>query len=222
LTAAREGLAWLARLQNADGGIPTFCRGWGKLPFDRSAADLTAHAIEALTAWMPRLEPEDAQRFGRVRARCMRFLLRTQRSDGTWLPLWFGTQTTPEGDNPIFGTARVLRALAPHAAEPAVRRALDRGRTWLRARQNPDGSWGQSLHAATGTAEETGLVLAALPSDDPTRPAAEAWTRDAVSAGLSPSPLGLYFARLWYAEALYPAIWLTAGLEPDDLRMPCG
>jgi len=27
---------WLLGLQNSDGGVPTFCRGWGKLPFDRS------------------------------------------------------------------------------------------------------------------------------------------------------------------------------------------
>ena len=42
-----EGLKWLLGLQNSDGGIPTFCRGWGTLPFDRSSPDLTAHAIRA-------------------------------------------------------------------------------------------------------------------------------------------------------------------------------
>ncbi len=42
------GADWLRRLQNRDGGWPTFCRGWGKLPFDRSSNDLTAHAIRAL------------------------------------------------------------------------------------------------------------------------------------------------------------------------------
>ncbi|MEZ6048428.1 MAG: hypothetical protein R3C11_23220 [Planctomycetaceae bacterium] len=39
---------WLLDLQNRDGGWPTFCRGWGALPFDRSAPDLTAHALRAL------------------------------------------------------------------------------------------------------------------------------------------------------------------------------
>ena len=42
------GADWLAGLQNRDGGYPTFCRGWGRLPFDRSSVDLTAHAIRAL------------------------------------------------------------------------------------------------------------------------------------------------------------------------------
>ena len=46
--AAAAGVRWLLDLQNADGGWPTFCRGWGALPFDRSAADLTAHALRAL------------------------------------------------------------------------------------------------------------------------------------------------------------------------------
>src|SRR5205814_8777936 len=39
------GFEWLLRLQNSDGGWPTFCRGWGHLPFDRSGCDLTAHAL---------------------------------------------------------------------------------------------------------------------------------------------------------------------------------
>ena len=42
------GVRWLLELQNADGGWPTFCRGWGKLPFDQSAPDLTAHALRAI------------------------------------------------------------------------------------------------------------------------------------------------------------------------------
>src|SRR5204863_2751782 len=43
-----HALRWLKDLQNRDGGIPTFCRGWGKLPFDRSGTDLTAHMLRAL------------------------------------------------------------------------------------------------------------------------------------------------------------------------------
>ncbi len=42
------------RLQNRDGGWPTFCRGWGQLPFDRSGCDLTAHALRASAAWSRR------------------------------------------------------------------------------------------------------------------------------------------------------------------------
>ncbi len=42
------GVDWLRQLQNSDGGFPTFSRGWGKLPFDQSCADLTGHAILAM------------------------------------------------------------------------------------------------------------------------------------------------------------------------------
>ena len=41
---------WLLSLQNRDGGWPTFCRGWGTLPFDRSSQDITAHVLRALMA----------------------------------------------------------------------------------------------------------------------------------------------------------------------------
>src|SRR5262249_52387716 len=41
---------WVLGLQNRDGGWPTFCRGWGHLPFDRSGSDLTAHNVRALAA----------------------------------------------------------------------------------------------------------------------------------------------------------------------------
>lgn len=51
IKSVTAGVEWLLQLQNRDGGIPTFCRGWGKLPFDRSGADLTAHAIAAWTVW---------------------------------------------------------------------------------------------------------------------------------------------------------------------------
>src|SRR5262249_43471540 len=49
--AATRGIGWLLDLQNRDGGWPTFCRGWGALPFDRSGPDLTAHLLRALARW---------------------------------------------------------------------------------------------------------------------------------------------------------------------------
>ncbi len=45
LEAVEAGITWLLNLQNRDGGMPTFCKGWGALPFDRSGADLTAHTL---------------------------------------------------------------------------------------------------------------------------------------------------------------------------------
>ncbi|MFN8710909.1 MAG: prenyltransferase/squalene oxidase repeat-containing protein, partial [Planctomyces sp.] len=52
LEALNAAAGWLLDLQNRDGGWPTFCRGWGTLPFDRSSCDLTAHTIRALRRWL--------------------------------------------------------------------------------------------------------------------------------------------------------------------------
>src|SRR4030095_5706366 len=86
---AHAGIRWLLDLQNRDGGIPTFCRGWGALPFDRSSADLTAHTLRAWTAWQPHLSAVLKQRLERSIPRALAFLKQAQRDDGSWVPLWF-------------------------------------------------------------------------------------------------------------------------------------
>ena len=77
--AACAGIGWLLDLQNADGGIPTFCRGWGALPFDRSSPDLTAHTLRAWTAWRPALPDPFRTRIERATRRAVRFLERAQQ-----------------------------------------------------------------------------------------------------------------------------------------------
>ncbi|MEO8270567.1 MAG: prenyltransferase/squalene oxidase repeat-containing protein, partial [Aureliella sp.] len=117
LDAVALGLGWLLRLQNRDGGWPTFCRGWGTLPFDRSGTDLTAHVLRALRAWLPNLKQVNAasgrrplrpDKIESAMRRGLNYLSRMQRSDGSWLPLWFGNQDRPDEDNPIYGTGKVL------------------------------------------------------------------------------------------------------------------
>jgi squalene-hopene/tetraprenyl-beta-curcumene cyclase len=56
-------------LQNRDGGIPTFCRGWGA--FDRSSPDITAHALRARAAWRNDLPPAMSRRVDRAAARAL-------------------------------------------------------------------------------------------------------------------------------------------------------
>ena len=111
-------------MQNRDGGWPTFCRGWGKLPFDRSGTDLTAHVLRALRVWhdarlgvvqgqSPAAERARAKlnrRFDLACRRGFRYLANQQQADGSWLPLWFGNQEQPDDVNPVYGTGRVLLA----------------------------------------------------------------------------------------------------------------
>jgi squalene-hopene/tetraprenyl-beta-curcumene cyclase len=149
-SAAIRGTCWLANLQNRDGGWPTFCRGWGTLPFDRSSPDLTAHAMRALSAWIEfgQWGSRGPNRFADRIERGFAYLAKSQRSDGSWTPLWFGNQNHPQEENPVYGTSRVLLAYRD------LRRMNDdaalRGLQWLTTSQNADGGWGTAAVMANG------------------------------------------------------------------------
>jgi squalene-hopene/tetraprenyl-beta-curcumene cyclase len=219
-SAALAGIRWLLDLQNRDGGIPTFCRGWGALLFDCSSPDLTAHAVRAWSTWLQEL-PAEATRLRRAIARAVSFLVKTQRDDGSWLPLWFGNQHAPNEINPTYGTARVLLGLEQLAGRnvslPAA--MLQKARQWLMHAQHSDGSWG-GFPKGSPSVEETALAveaLASLPCDGDTAAAVSAgvgWLMEKIESGewRRPSPIGFYFAKLWYYERLYPMIFTVAAL----------
>ena len=247
--AAAAGVHWLLSLQNRNGGWPTFCRGWGTLPFDRSGADLTAHAIRGILAWVDDLPVGQAKPTLLASAvrRGFDYLQREQTSCGAWLPLWFGNQDHPREENPVYGTAKVVLAYAAAGRHDCAeyRSALQ----WLRGAQNSDGGWGGSFAARQATAdqspgpqnpdnesprdlppadvgkpfsssvEETSLAVEALLT------APGGLSQDGVLNGLSwlvtriqqgsyreNSPIGFYFAKLWYHEKLYPLIFTVAAL----------
>ncbi len=217
--AAIRGIGWLLDLQNRDGGIPTFCRGWSNLPFDRSCPDITAHALSAWAVWRPHLEPRLQARIHRAMRRALEFLFRAQRADGTWIPLWFGSQHSSSLENPLYGTARVLLALPqfPGSQEARLQTSIQRGRDWLQKAQQGDGGWG-GTPGAPATVEETALALDALltadPKDSPFISRGLDWLLRTTQDGtvFPASPIGLYFAALWYAEELYPVIFTCAAL----------
>lgn len=202
--SGQMGVRWLLDLQNRDGGIPTFCRGWGKLPFDRSGADLTAHAVSAWRAWLPELDMKLAADTRRGIARAEAFLKKRQRTDGSWAPLWFGNEYAAGEENLTYGTARVSMAIGG-------------GSAWLRGAQNADGGWGGG-RGAPSSIEETSLAVQALAGDkagsrEEIRRAVE-WLISATDRGRQTpvTAIGLYFARLWYYEELYPLIFATGAL----------
>ncbi len=233
--APRAGMNWLAKLQNRDGGWPTFCRGWGQLPFDRSGSDLTAHAIRALsTAGNDILEDEPF--YSRLTQRGLAYLTRHQRPDGSWLPLWFGNQHRSDDENPLYGTAKVL--MAYRDLKWMNKAEAQRAISYLLGEQNADGGWGGGPTLERGavvgpqrsSVEETALVVEALLAAPPTESLQAAvskglnWLIEAVETGdfRQPSPIGFYFAKLWYYEKLYPIIFTVSALSHAVDRLSDG
>jgi squalene-hopene/tetraprenyl-beta-curcumene cyclase len=225
--AAKAGIHWLLDLQNRDGGMPTFCRGWGALQFDRSSADITAHAIRAWIQWHPVFDRPTQRRMGRAVRRGINFLLGAQEKSGAFGPLWFGNQFAPDEVNRVYGTSRVVMALAAtcraadfssHAAAYLRESSVE----WLINAQNEDGGWGGERGVAS-TVEETALGLEALGAAkqsgvstcDASIIRGTEWLVSRVESGAwrEPSPIGFYFAKLWYFERLYPMIFSVAALR---------
>jgi len=224
--SAAAGARWLLDLQNKDGGWPTFCRGWGTLPFDRSGADLTAHAIRALHAWESRLDDSTVTRAIPLAIhRGFAYLARQQREDGSWLPLWFGNQHSQGDINPTYGSSRVLAAYRD--LDRLATDEAQRGLRWLAASLCEAGPWNdppqhnaaKSIAGRLGV-EETALAVEALLSDDSESGFAEAaeaglaWLIDAVRSGRhrETAPIGFYFAKLWYHEKMYPLTFTVSAL----------
>ena len=216
--AAMAGVGWLLTLQNRDGGIPTFCRGWGRLPFDRSCPDITAHVLQAWQAWYEPAPPALQRRLCRqTRAACS-YLAGSQAPCGSWTPLWFGHPQTPDQSNPVYGTARVLIGIAalPARFRAALAPAQTRAEHWLAEGQNRDGGWGGGWETVSSI-EETAVAVAALSSSSRTAALNRglAWLIERTNGGRQTpaAPIGLYFARLWYHEKLYPLIFAVDALE---------
>jgi squalene-hopene/tetraprenyl-beta-curcumene cyclase len=181
-----RGIEWLLSMQNSDGGWGAFdhennLQFLNNIPFadhnamlDPSTADVTARVMECLgqagwTASHPVLE--------RARA----FLRHDQTGDGSWFGRW--------GVNYVYGTSGVLRALETMG----LSRQADgqRAANWLRAVQNPDGGFGETILSyydpslkgkGKSTASQTawGLIglLAEVGADDPAVERAVRWIVD--------------------------------------------
>lgn len=218
------GAKWLKELRNNDGGFPTFSRGWGKLPFDQSCADLTGHGLLAVSAvlemYRNEMNKKDARILESIFAGALKYLEVKQSENGSWLPLWFGNQQNEGHLNPVYGTARVVTYLKDAAlhnwlsglVKTRLEKMIRKGNDFLVSVQNEDGSWGGDKNIP-GTIEETALAISALISDKNHEICASGlkWMdRFIQENGFKSAPIGLYFASLWYDEKLYP---VTAYLE---------
>ena len=209
-----NGIKWLLDLQNRDGGIPTFCRGWGKLPFDRSCPDLSAHTFRAISLYLNDLPDDLRSRANKAQHSILRFLETTQNPDGSFTPLWFGDQLAADKTAPVYGSAVVLEHLVG-IDKPFLRKTLE----YLLKMQHETGGWG-------GTDGKTDYVIVTARCVAALKPYPEA--AKAVAHGLeflrpyaaAPQtaplePIGLYFAHLWYSEKLYAPIFLAKAVTDD-------
>jgi squalene-hopene/tetraprenyl-beta-curcumene cyclase len=189
--AVCRGIEWLLDLQNSDGGIPTFCKGWGRLPFDRSCPDISAHAHKAFSLYENELPPALKRRVIRAKKKIERYLEDIQRPDGSFVPLWFGDQTNPAKEAPEYGSAVVLCHL-----DGAGLPFLEKTRDYLRSVRGSDGMWKTVCVSARCAAalKLDGTFLNSFAEHPETLPA---------------EPIGLYFAHLWYSEELYAPIFLA-------------
>ena len=221
-----NGCKWLLAQQNNNGGFPTFCKGWGRLPFDSSCSDLTGHAFCALMSSIEKLGKELSEnlkkKFQKSASKGLEYLLKEQRTEGYWLPLWFGNQITPDKTNPVYGTAKVCIYLSDclkfsfidDDIKNKMNQMLTLAKKYLVKQQNDNGSWGGS-RGIKGSIEESSLAISAL-----SQAAEESciqgfnWLEGKYeNEGLPANPIGLYFAALWYDEKLYPLVYYIEALR---------
>ncbi|MDR0796760.1 MAG: squalene--hopene cyclase [Tannerella sp.] len=212
-----KGIEWLLDLQNSDGGIPTFCKGWGKLPFDRSSPDITAHAILAFELWRDTL-PEKIN--GKVNASMKRMLLwmkKNQQPDGSWNPLWFGDQNAKDERSPVYGTAVAVEHLNV-SSNPAAKELAVKAAAYLVSAQNKDNGWGGTKGVCSKITLTAKAISALSAFSIQYGEVVEKGFDYLYSAWKSGElekrePIGLYFARLWYSEELYNITFVLTALN---------
>ncbi len=138
-----RALTWLFAMQSANGGWAAFDKDNtsqlpARIPFadfgemiDPPSADVTAHVIETLG------ELGFDRRHAAV-AKALDYLYAQQEPQGSWFGRW--------GVNHIYGVGAVLPALAA-IGEPMDSVAVRRAVSWLVARQNIDGGFGEGCES---------------------------------------------------------------------------
>ena len=212
-----KGIEWLLDLQNSDGGIPTFCKGWGKLPFDRSSPDITAHALLAFELWRDVLSEKLRNKVDKSMKRLLRWMKKDQQPDGSWIPLWFGDQDASDERSPVYGTAVAVEHLNV-SSNPVAKILAAKGAAYLVSAQNDDSGWGGACGVRSKITHTAKAISALTAFSTQYREIIEKGLDYLHTAYLSGElekrePIGLYFARLWYSEELYNIIFVLNALN---------
>ena len=230
---AENGVKWLLGLQNSDGGMPTFCKGWGKLPFDRSSPDISAHSIMAFELWHDTLPEKLQAKCSESISRLLQWMKKAQASDGSWTPLWFGDQDAGDEKSPVYGTAVAVEYLS-HSKNHLAKDITAKGVEFLLSVQNTDGGWGGAKEIQSKvTLTARALSALAVQSCKFQNPEPETPSKLETSMKRAfdflyhkykaeelyrPEPIGLYFSRLWYSEELYNITFVLNALKKLNLR----
>ena len=221
-TEVGKGIEWLLTLQNNDGGMPTFCKGWGKLPFDRSSPDISAHSLLAFSLWLDVLPCNLKKKCEKSTRKMLNWMQRTQAADGSWIPLWFGDQDAYNEQSPVYGTAMAVEYLSDNKL-PIAQKMAAKGLEYILSAQNTDGGWG----GAKGVCSKvtfTSRALSALSSyqhvrEEPLERAFDfLYNKHDAGQLFQAEPIGLYFSRLWYSEKLYNITFTLNALNKFKLK----
>lgn len=225
-------IRWVLGMQNKDGGWAAFDHNNNKLflnqiPLgdmdnlcDPSTPDLTGRVLDCFGPLLsnPDLDVDLRRKIKRASRRGIDFLLAAQDPSGAWWGRW--------GCNFLYGTSIVLRGLShfAHDSQP-LRDAIRRAISWVKAVQNGDGGWGETLQSyvfpelagrgETTPAQTAWALLALLPYCSTCDPAIHKGISRLIAMQTVRSdhgttwPVGLYtatgFPKTTYSEySLYP------------------
>ncbi|MBI4237936.1 MAG: squalene--hopene cyclase [Deltaproteobacteria bacterium] len=160
-SAVERALRWCLSMQNDDGGFAAFDKNnslalVNKIPFADHGACLDPSTPDITGRMLLLLARRGYTGRDRVVARALTYLKKTQEADGSWFGRW--------GVNYLYGTWAVLSGFAA-LSHPTQSREVTRALHWLRAAQQDDGGFGESV----ASYPENGYVAA------PSAPSQTAW-----------------------------------------------
>ncbi len=184
--------------------------------------------------WKPHLPISKQRLIEKAINKAIGYLLDQQATEGFWLPLWFGNQHVEDDLNPVYGTTKVLEgllALESKHIQPC-HDPLEKALQWLLNQQNQDGGWGGSQGAPSSVEETTlsmcavakslrcvsGLKLDLQKASQAALHRSSQWLFEKIESDAykEVSPIGFYFAKLWYWESMYPMVYTGAALNEMD------